>query len=162
MSDIPVDDVVTRTERYERRRNAFDRWQRRFLILGALVDAFFGSLLYFLPERTTTGFHLVVPPEGVGTIWVQLVGMLLMTMAVIYLYASLDPNRHLGIVVISVVGRVWGVGVYLYFVLALGAPPAFYTFVGLDGILFLLHIWALGPDRWSRVKSAFRVQDLHP
>ena len=68
MSHAPVEEVLTRTERYKRLRNSYDRWQRRVLILGAMTDLFFGALLYFLPERTTTYFHLIVPPGGVITL----------------------------------------------------------------------------------------------
>ncbi len=154
----PIEEVVTRTERFRRRRNVFDRWQRLFLILGALIDASVGCLLFAIPKRTTELFHLVVPPAGKGEIWAQLVGMMLIIMACVYLYASLDPTR-VGIVVISAVGRLWAVGFYLFYVIVRHVSPMFLVFVGLDLMMFLLHIWALGPDRWGRVKSAF---DYHP
>lgn len=160
MSNAPIEEVITRSERFRRRRNAFDRWQRWFLILGALIDGLVGSLLYSNPRRTTQMLHLIVPREGEGQIWAQLVGMLLLTMAMVYLYASLDPDRHLGIVVISAIGRLWAVVFYLYYVLILGAPPMFLAFVGLDGMMCLLHVWALGPDRFRRAKDAFEYQTL--
>ena len=70
------------------------------------------------------------------------------------------PN--LGVVVISGIGgRAWAVGFYLYYVILLDAPPMFLTFVGLDGALLLLHLWALGPDPWQRVKSSFACKDLY-
>lgn len=155
----PIEEVVTRTERFRRRRNAFDRWQRLFLVVGALIDSSVGCLLYAFPRRTTELFQLIVPPAGDGRIWVQLVGLLLMTMALVYLYAALDPTR-VGIVLIGALGRLWAVGFYLYYVLRLGAPPMFLVFTALDAIMFLLHVWALGPDRWSRVKSAFEYHAL--
>ena len=156
---LPIEEVLTRTERFRRRRSAFDFWQRRFLLLGALIDASVGCLLYLMPRRTTEVFQLVVPPVGNGEIWVRLVGMLLITMALVYLYAALDPARR-GIVVISALGRLWAVGFYLFYVFRLGAPRMFLVFVALDAMLFLLHLWALGPDRWTRIKSAFEYQSL--
>lgn len=162
MSNAPIEEVITRSDRYRWRRNAFDRWQRRFLILGALIDASVGVLLYTIPRRTTELFQLIVPPDGEGRIWIQLVGLMLMTMALVYLYASLNPTAHLGIVVISAFGRLWAVGFYLYYVIYLGAPPMYLVFVGLDGMMFFLHLWALGPDRWNRVKAAFDYRTLSP
>lgn len=156
----PIEEIVTRTERFRMRRNAFDRWQRCFLVLGALIDGVVGCLLYGIPRRTTKLFELIVPPEGVGEIWAQLVGMLLITMALVYLYASLDPSRHLGIVVISLVGRIWAAGFYVYYIVYVGAPLNYLIFVWLDMMMFFLHLWALGPDRWSRIKSAFEYQSL--
>ena len=155
----PIEEVVTRTDRFRRRRHAFDRWQRRFLVLGAMIDGVVGSLLFALPRRTTALFQLIVPPEGNGEIWVQLVGLLLLTMACVYLYAALDPTR-VGIVVIGAAGRLWAVAFYLSYVICLAAPPMFLVFTVLDAIMFLLHVWALGPDRWSRVKSALEYHEL--
>lgn len=156
----PIEEVVTRTDRYRRRRVAFDRWQRRFLILGAIIDIGMGGPLYFYSRQTIQLFHLVPVPEATaGAIWVQLVGLMLMTMAVIYLYAALDLTRT-GIVAISAAGRLWAAGFYTYYVLKLGAPSTFLIFTVLDAVMALLHIWALGPDRWERVKAAFAYREL--
>lgn len=155
----PIEEVVTRTERFRRRRNAFDRWQRRFLVLGALIDASVGFLLYAFPRQTTKLFHLVTLPPDNSQIWVQLVGLVLMTMACVYLYGALDPTRT-GIVVIGAAGRLWAVGFYLFYVLVWAAPPMYLFFTALDAVMFLLHVWALGPDRWNRVKSAFEYHAL--
>lgn len=155
----PIEEVLTRTDRFRRRRNAFDRWQRRFLVLGALIDSSVGFLLYAFPRQTTGLFRLITLPADNSQMWVQLVGLTLMTMACVYLYGALDPTRT-GIVVIGAAGRLWAVGFYLFYVFALDAPKMYLVFTALDSVMFLLHVWALGPDRWSRVKSAFEYHAL--
>jgi hypothetical protein len=138
------------------------RWQRRFLLFGAFYDAMFGVLLYFFPIYATTFFHLIVPPDGVGDLWLRLDGIFLIIVPLFYLLAAADPSRYLGIVVVCVFGKVWSVGFYVRYVFWLGAPPMYLTYAILDIIFFFLHIWALGPDRMRRVRNSLTSADLYP
>jgi hypothetical protein len=155
-------EAITRTERYRQAVHFYDRWQRRFLLLGAFYDALFGVLVYFFPTQTTTFFHLLVPPEGVGSLWLRLDGIFLIIVPLFYLLAAADPDRYLGIVLVCIFGKAWSVGFYLHYVFWLGAPPMFLTYAILDTIFFFLHIWALGPDRMRRVRNSLRSADLYP
>ena len=162
MPDSKLQVVVTRTEKYLYLQHYYDRWQRTFLSIGALYDGFFGVLVYFAPLWTTTFFKLVVPDAGVDTIWLQLDGIFLIIMALLYLVAARDPDRYLGIVLVCILGKIWSVGFYSYYCFVLGAPKPFMIFAGLDFVFFFLHIWALGPDRWRRTKMAFASPSLYP
>ena len=161
MADSTPTEIITRTEQYQRQVNYFDRWQRLFLLIGTFYDGFFGVALFAAPIWTTTLFHLLIPGPGKETLWVTLTGILLIIVASCYFLAARNPSRYLGIVAIAIVGKIWSVGYYLYYVYKLGAPPAFLIYAGLDFVFFFLHIWACGPDRWRRVKESFAWKDLY-
>lgn len=161
MPEVPSQEVITRTEQYQREVNYYNRWQRFFLLIGAFYDSFFGVTLYFAPYWTTTFFHLIVPPPGEKVLWLLLDGIFLIIMGMLYVVAARDPARYMGIVLVCVVGKIWSVGFYVYHVWH-GAPPMYLSFAGLDFVFFFLHIWALGPDRKARVKDALKWVDLYP
>lgn len=162
MPENTLQTVITRTEQYRYLQNYYDRWQRRFLSIGALYDGFFGVLVFFAPIWTATFFHLIAPEPGADSIWLRLDGVFLIIMALLYLLAARDPNRYMGIVLVCIVGKIWSVGFYSYYCYVLDAPKPFMIFAGLDFVFFFLHIWALGPDRWRRSTAAIVKANLYP
>lgn len=141
---------------------AHDRRQRHLLWFGAAYDSAFGVPLFLAPIVTTRLFGLIVPPTGDGTLWLRLDGIFLVIVSLFYLVTARDPSRYLGNVVVCLIGKIWSVGFYLNFVMAEGAPKTFLFFAVLDAIMFLLHLQAIGPNRWQRIREAFRAADLQP
>ena len=154
--------LVTASDEYHELVKKNDRRQALLLRIGAFYDSFFGIPLFFAPIATTQLFGLIVPPDGIGTLWLRLDGVFLIIVSMFYLVTALDPSRYLGNVIVCVIGKIWSVAFYSIYVFMFGAPVQFMFFAILDFIFFFLHIWALGPDRWHRVKAAFRPADLNP
>ncbi len=161
MAEIPPIPATTRTQKYQSQVNYFDRWQRIFLLVGAFYDGIFGVLVYFAPKATVEFFRLVVPEGGrVDLVWLQLVGIFLIILSLLYLLAARNPSRYLGIVLVCVVGKIWSVGFYCYYCFVLGAPLGFMFYAVLDLAFFFLHIWAMGPDRKRRAADALAIANL--
>ena len=92
----------------------------------------------------------------------ELDGIFLIIVSLFYLVTARDPSRYLANVIVCLIGKIWSVGFYSYFVFISGAPKQFLFFAILDAIMFVLHYQALGPDRWNRVKASFGFADLTP
>lgn len=159
---LPTPPILTATEEYQERVKQMDLRQRHLLWFGAFYDSFFGIPLYFAPIATTKLFGLIVPPEGDGTLWLRLDGIFLVIVSLFYLVTARDPSRYLANVIVCLIGKIWSVGFYSYFIFVEGAPKQFLFFTILDAIMFVLHLQALGPDRGARVRAAFHFADLTP
>ena len=122
----------------------------------------FGIPLFLAPIATTQFFGLIVPPDGTGTLWLRLDGVFLIIVSLFYLVTAQDPGRYLGNVIVCLAGKIWSVFFYSYYIFVLGAPMQFLFFTVLDMIMFVFHYYALGPDRWNRIRSAFASADLRP
>jgi hypothetical protein len=139
----------------------YDRRQRVILRIGAVYDAGFGVPLFFIPAMLTALLRVPMP-DGPSAIWIQLDGIFLMVVGAIYWIMSQNPSRYLGIVLVILLGKAGSIAFYLYNVFALGASKSFILFAALDTIMFFLHLWALGPRGFVRLRESLRAVSLDP
>ncbi len=132
----------------------YDQRQRKILRIGAVYDAGFGVPLLFVPAVLTTAMSLPFPNPG--DIWLRLDGIFLIILGLIYWIMSEDPARYLGILGVILIGKIGSIVFYLYYVLALHETKTFILFAALDGVMFGLHYWALGPGGIGRIRDAVR------
>ena len=133
---------------------AWNHRQRVLLRIGAAYDGGMGVPLLFLPAATTKLFALPMPVPG--EIWLRLDGIFLIIVALIYLVMSQDPARYLGIIPVVLLGKAASVVFYCTYVFLGGQSRSFLIFAGLDFVMFFLHLWAIGPNGWARVKAALQ------
>ena len=137
-----------------------DHRQRILLRIGAVYDGGMGVPLLCIPAMTTALFKLPMPVPG--EIWLRLDGIFLIIVALIYLVMSMDPARYLGIIPVILLGKAGSVVFYTTYVFLGGQSKSFLIFAGLDFVMFWLHLWALGPGGWERVKAALQPARYSP
>jgi hypothetical protein len=149
----------------ERAYVQYDRTQRLLLRFGSIFNGSFGIAFFLAPYLTLSLLDLTpwtsmgqIPAEP-GGIWARLNGIFLIITALFYWLASQNPDRHVGIVSICILGKIWSVFFYGVYILV-GGPLGFLTPLVVDLILFFAHLWALGPERVRRVRRAWMQQDL--
>jgi hypothetical protein len=82
-------------------------WMRRWLVAAGIYNLFWGALVVLLPDAL---FRLVgmEPLAGPGRgIW-QCLGMVIGVYGIGYLAASRDPLRHWPIVLVGLLGKIFG------------------------------------------------------
>ncbi len=131
-----------------------DHRQRILLRIGALYDGGFGVPLLLIPALTTS--LLAVPMPDPGEIWIRLDGIFLIVVALIYLVMSQDPARYLGIMPVILLGKAGSVIFYTSYVFLGHQSRSFLIFAALDFVMFWLHLWALGPNGFDRIKAALQ------
>lgn len=132
--------------------------QRIVLRIGAIYDAGFGVPMLVVPAMATELLQLPSPdPEG---IWIRLLGICLISLGLIYYVMSQNPERYLGIIPVILLGKAGSVVFYLTYVFCFGASRTFILFAVLDVIMFCLHVWALGPGGFARVREALKPEPL--
>jgi hypothetical protein len=135
-----------------------DHRQRILLRIGAAYDGGFGVPMLCTPVFATGLLSLPMPDPG--AIWLRLDGIFLIVVALIYLAMSQNPARYLGIMPVILLGKAGSVVFYSVYVFAAGAAPMFLLFVLLDFIMFWLHLWALGPGGFARIKAALQPAQM--
>jgi hypothetical protein len=139
----------------------YDRRQRVILRIGAIYDAGFGVPLLWIPATLTSMLHVPMP-DGPASIWIQLDGIFLIVVGAIYWIMSQNPTRYLGIMLVILLGKAGSIAFYLYHVLALHQSKMFLLFAALDTVMFFLHLWALGPRGFVRLRGSLRAVSLDP
>lgn len=137
-----------------------DHRQRVLLRIGAAYDGGFGIPLLCIPAATTALLSLPMPVPG--EIWLRLDGIFLIVVALIYLVMSQDPARYLGIIPVVLLGKAGSVVFYVSYVMFGHQSRAFLIFAALDFVMFWLHLWALGPNGYDRVRAALRPAQPAP
>jgi hypothetical protein len=135
-----------------------DRRQRAILRIGAVYDAGFGIPLLLVPVMICNALALPIP--GPGMIWLRLDGIFLIVVGAIYWVMSQDPARYLGIMTVILTGKTVSVVFYLLYVFARHESRTFLLFAALDVVMFALHVWALGPGGFARVRAALRPAEI--
>lgn len=132
-----------------------ERRQRTILRVGAVYDAGFGVPLLFIPAIIMNALALPLP--DVGRIWLQLDGIFLIVVGLIYWIMSQDPGRYLGIMAVILAGKAGSISFYVAFVVIQHVSKTFLLFAALDAVMFALHWWALGPGGIARINAAMRA-----
>lgn len=86
----------------ERRPYRFLSWT---LVLGAIYDFGFAALMLAAPGTLARAFALPLPEPR---FYLDLLAVLLAMLGAAYLITARDPERHRGIVVVAIVGRLAG------------------------------------------------------
>lgn len=137
-----------------------DHRQRVLLRIGALYDGGFGVPLLIIPAFMTS--LLALPMPNPGEIWLRLDGIFLIVVALIYLVMAQDPARYLGIMPVILLGKAGSVVFYVSYVMIGHESKTFLIFAALDFVMFWLHLWALGPNGFDRIKAALRPAEPAP
>jgi hypothetical protein len=121
------------------------------LVAGALLDWASGIAFLLAPGLLISKLGL---PKAENTVYIRLVGLLLIVLGIFFAVTAIDPDRYLGNVGVAILGRVLGPIFYLTYILFFKGPRFFWVLVALDLGLAFLHAWALGPDGWHRMCAA--------
>ncbi|HXJ93263.1 MAG TPA: hypothetical protein VMT20_10335 [Terriglobia bacterium] len=133
---------------------AAERWFGRIVWIGILVNLCFAIPAIFAPDMLLASLDL--PPET-SMVWLQNVGMLLLTLCLFYLPAAVAPSRHPTYTKLVVLARLIASG-FWFFLLRQPSPPAFVhtallTDLSLGVILLLLLNPALAPENRLTLRS---------
>jgi len=82
------------------------RWMRRWLVAAGLYNLLWGAGVILLPRTLVDLAGLEMTPAGLA-IW-QCLGMVIGVYGIGYLAASLDPIRHWPIVLVGLLGKIFG------------------------------------------------------
>ena len=123
------------------------KWFRRVVWLGILFNLCFAIPAIFAPDMVLAGLDL---PPATSMLWLQNVGMLLVTLCIFYTPSAVAPGRfptHTKLVVLSR----WIAAVFWFILLRQSAPagvvrPLLFTDLTLAVVLLLLLNSALPPE----------------
>jgi hypothetical protein len=101
-------------------------------------------------------------PRPENTVYVRLIGLMLIVFGLFYLITATNPARYLGQVGVAILGRILGSIFYLIYLLFFHGEGIFWLFFILNLFCAFLHSWALGPGGWSRLGGALTGRDQEP
>ncbi|NUP94530.1 MAG: alkyl hydroperoxide reductase [Planctomycetaceae bacterium] len=82
-------------------------WQRTTLVLAGLYNLAWGALVVFAPRATLEWLGLAVTTTLEEQLW-GCIGMFVLVWGIGYLAAARDPLRHWPIVLVGLLGKVFG------------------------------------------------------
>ena len=131
-----------------------EKWFGRIVWIGILVNLCFAIPAMFAPDMLLASLDL--PPET-SVLWLQNVGMLLLTLCIFYLPAAVAPSRHPTYTKLVVLARLIASG-FWFFLLRQPSPPpvvrtALLTDLSLGIVLLLLLNPALAPENRLSLRS---------
>src|SRR3954463_328489 len=89
------------------------------LALGAVADWLVGIPLLVAPKFMVNLLRMPAIADS-NSVYVRLIGVLLIALGVFYLLTSINPERYLGNVGAAIFGRTFGAAFYLWYLLAAG------------------------------------------
>ena len=118
--------------------NKYENWLGRVILIGAAVNIVNGLLLIFAPAWY---FNLLgFPPEPEPQVWVRHTGNILITIALAYIQAGLNPLRNVPLLAAALFARFLGVVFFTVIMICLGTW-AYWPIVALDGLFFVVPLW---------------------
>jgi RoxA-like, cytochrome c-like len=119
-----------------------EKWFGRIVWIGILVNLCFAIPAIFAPDMLLAGLDL--PPQ-VSMLWLQNVGMLLVTLCVFYLPAAVAPSRHPTYTKLVVLSRLIASAFWFYLLRQPSPPPVVRTALWTDLSLGVLLLVLLNP-----------------
>jgi hypothetical protein len=133
-----------------------DLWWRLLgwsFLAGAVVDIGFGVGILAAQERLAPVFGITLPTPRV---YVDLNGLLLIGLGLIYLLIFLNPRRYAPVAVVATLLRFAGMGLFTVGLYSQRAEPFFSTIAKVDGSLALVHAFLLIKAAGSLVNALAR------
>ena len=82
-------------------------WMRRWLVAAGLYNLIWGIPVVLLPDLPFSWFGMAPLEDPGRAIW-QCLGMVIGVYGIGYLAASIDPTRHWPIVLVGLLGKIFG------------------------------------------------------
>lgn len=118
--------------------NKYENWLGRVILIGVAANIVNGLLLIFAP---TWYFNLVgFPLEPEPQVWVRHTGNILITIALTYIQAALNPLRNVLLLAAALFARFLGVVFFTIIMIKLGTW-AYWPILAIDGFFFVVPLW---------------------
>jgi hypothetical protein len=115
--------------------NKYETWLRRIILLGVVVNIINGLIFIFAP---TWYFNLLgFPPEPEPQVWVRHTGNILITIALTYIQAALNPLRNVLLLAAALFARFLGVVFFVVIMIWL-ETWVYWPIVVLDGFFLIV------------------------
>ncbi len=118
--------------------NKYENWLGRVILIGVAANIVNGLLLIFAP---TWYFNLLgFPLEAEPQVWVRHTGNILITIALTYIQAALNPLRNVLLLAAALFARFLGVVFFTVIMIKLGTW-AYWPILAIDGFFFVVPLW---------------------
>ena len=103
---------------------------------GAAYDVAFAAAMFLIPAFAADLMGLRLPGDPY---YLQLIAVLLLMLATMYLFAAYDPKAYAGNIAVAIVGRFLGFCVLLYHALTDPTLPGLYMLAFSDLLFAVVH-----------------------